>query len=231
MKIALISDIHSNFDALESLMVEFNKEEIKEVLVAGDLIGYYYRPDKVIKTIMLDKRFHCIKGNHERMFEEALKDNKKLEQYRKKYGSSFDVCMDLLSQKQINWLLSLPKTLNLSFGKNSFHISHGSLSGDEEYIYPNTNIQELKANYSESKFTIFGNTHYPFIHHNKAKYLINPGSVGQPRDIGNMSSYVIIDLKTEVIQFKRKKFNISKIIKEVMKHDPNIPFLQNILRR
>lgn len=231
MKIAVISDIHSNYDALKSLVIEFNKEDIEAILVAGDLIGYYYWPNKVINLIMLDKRFHCIKGNHERMFEEALKDRNGLLKYRKKYGSGFDACINLLSKKQINWLLSLPKNLDINFKKNTFHISHGSLSGDEEYIYPNANIKQLKANYSKKKFTIFGNTHYPFIHHNKGKYLINPGSVGQPRDIGNMSSFVIIDLKTEAIQFKRKKFNINKIIKEATKNDPNLPFLRNVLRR
>ena len=131
----------------------------------------------------------------------------------------------------MNWLLSLPKTLSLKISDSDFFISHGSISRDDEYIYPDTSLQKLKKNYSKKKFTIFGNTHYPFIHNYNGKYLINPGSIGQPRDLSAMASYVILDLETDVIQFKRKKFEINQIIEKVKEYDPDMLYLQNVLRR
>ena len=231
MKVAIISDIHANHLALEAVVNEFNKYNVEFILVAGDLIGYYYWPNKVIDLIMADNRFHCIRGNHERMLKEALENQSVLLKYRKKYGSGFDVCIDLLNDKQMNWLLALPETLSLKIGDSDFFISHGSMSSDDEYIYQDTSLQKLKANYSKKKFTIFGNTHYPFIHNYNRKFLINPGSIGQPRDLSSMASYVILDLETDVIQFKRKKFEINQIIEKVKKYDPDMLYLQNVLRR
>ena len=231
MKAAIISDIHANHFALEAVISELDKDNIEFILVAGDLIGYYYWPNKVIELLMSDNRVHCIRGNHERMFKEALKDKAALLKYRKKYGSGFDICIELLNDNQLNWLLSLPKTLSLNIGSSDFYISHGGLSSDNEYIYPDTSSQKLISSYSKKKFTIFGNTHYPFIHHHNGRYLINPGSIGQPRDINSMASYVILDLDNDVIQFKRKKFETNKIIEKAKKIDPDVVYLQNVLRR
>ena len=83
MKVALISDIHANFYALETVVQDLDKECVESVIVAGDLIGYYYWPHKVVDLIMSDSRFFCIRGNHERMFKEALADNDIFERYRK----------------------------------------------------------------------------------------------------------------------------------------------------
>ncbi len=231
MKVALISDIHANFFALETVVQDLDKECVESVIVAGDLIGYYYWPHKVVDLIMSDSRFFCIRGNHERMFKEALVDNNIFERYRKKYGSGFDVCKKMLDKTQLNWILSLPETLSVKFDNREFFVAHGSLKDDKDYIYPDSSLSQIISNYSQKEFTVLGNTHYPFIHHNDGKYLINPGSVGQPRDESAMSSYVIINLETGVIKFKRKKFEIVNIIKEANKNDPELPFLQNVLRR
>ena len=97
MKVAVISDIHANHLAFEAVLKQFNKDNVESILVAGDLIGYYYWPHKIIDIIMEDDRFFCIRGNHERMLKEAIEDEIMLLKYRKKYGSCFDVCIEFLN--------------------------------------------------------------------------------------------------------------------------------------
>jgi len=232
MKVALLSDIHANYKALETVLKDLNKENITSIIVAGDLVGYYYWPHKVIDLIMRDKRFYCIQGNHDRMLKKALDDDDFLKKCRKKYGSGYDICIKQLKDKHLNWLFSLPQNLSLNFGKKSFYVTHSSLANDDnDYIYPTSKLKELLSNYSEKDFTIFGHTHYPLIHNHNGKYLINPGSVGQPRDSAAMASYVILYMDTGIVQFKRIPFSVDPIIKEAKRKDPNLPYLQNILKR
>ena len=96
MKVALLSDIHANHKALEIVLEDLNKEEVDLIIVAGDIVGYYYWPHKVIDLIMSDARFHCIQGNHDRMLEKALYDKKFLIKYRRKYGTAYDICKEKL---------------------------------------------------------------------------------------------------------------------------------------
>ena len=69
MKIAFISDIHSNIFALNSVYEDLNTEKVERIFIAGDLIGYYYWPKDVIDLIRSDDRFLCIAGNHEKIYE------------------------------------------------------------------------------------------------------------------------------------------------------------------
>ena len=232
MKVALLSDIHANHKALEIVLEDLNKEEVDSIIVAGDIVGYYYWPHKVIDLIMSDARFHCIQGNHDRMLEKALYDKKFLIKYRRKYGTAYDICKEKLKDKHLDWLFSLPKNLSLNFGTKSFYVTHSSLSNDDnDYIYPDSKLEKLLLNYSDKTYTIFGHTHYPLIHNYGDQYLINPGSVGQPRDSAAIASYVILNVDTGVIQFKRKSFSPDSIIEEAEKLDSKLPYLQNVLRR
>ena len=77
MKVAVISDVHANIYALRSVLHDLDKEGVENILVAGDLIGYYYWPSEVVKILMEDSRVHCIRGNHENILEETLNNNEK----------------------------------------------------------------------------------------------------------------------------------------------------------
>jgi len=230
-KVAIISDIHANIYAFSSVMEIINKKNIDHIIVAGDIVGYYYWPDKVIKKIMMDSRFHCIKGNHDSLLENIYKNKDQMKKYKKKFGSSYQITLEKLDANQLNWLFNLPKELDLKIDNQTFSIRHGSILSEEEYIYPDSTSDKLLNNYSHSKYTIFGHTHYPFIHTNKNKILINPGSVGQPRDYGDLASFAITDTSNSTIVFYRAKFPTNPIKKEVFKVDSDLPYLYEVLER
>lgn len=231
MKVAVISDLHANIHALRAVLDDLNKEEVNAILVAGDLIGYYYWPAEVVKLLMTDKRFFCIRGNHENILQEVLASDTAAKCYLNKYGSGYEACRRQLSEAQLQWLFSLPEQTVVTFEGETFHLGHGALGNTDEYLYPDAPFGRLLDNYSDSKYTIFGHTHYPFLHQYGGRYLLNPGSVGQPRDIGGLASYLVINTANQVVRFKRKAFDRTPVIDAAREKDPSLGYLADIMNR
>ena len=231
MRIAFLSDIHANIDAFRAVLDIIDRESIDKIYIAGDLIGYYYHPDKVIDICMARDDIHCIKGNHDQNFLKALSDKDFMTKMIKKYGSSYRIAKEKLSDKQINWLENLPSKLKFTIKKVSITIAHGSIHSEDEYVYPSKTNAELLNQLSDSEYTVLGHTHYPFFWCKENKWLINPGSVGQPRDQGALSSFFYLDLKNKTLQPRKSQFPLKKLIKEIIKNDPNKNYLKNVFIR
>ncbi|WP_412775781.1 metallophosphoesterase family protein [Thalassospira lucentensis] len=231
VKVAVLSDIHANIYALEAVIDLIDKEKISHVLVAGDLVGYYYWPKEVVEVCRTDSRFTCIQGNHESNLKIARKDASVLDRLTKKYGSSYQICLDVLTEEQLDWLLNLPDRENVVIGDATFSLLHEASVGGGGYLYPDSALTEIVANYSDAQYSVLGHTHYPFVHSRGNRWLINPGSVGQPRDIGNLASFLIVDLASNVVVPKRVPFPTKKIIQCADEYDPHLPYLKNILQR
>lgn len=231
MKVAMISDIHANIYALETVYAEIKKLGVEKIIVLGDLVGYYYWPKEVLDIIRNDKTIYCIKGNHELILNKFIENDPSTDQYRKKYGSGYDTCLNDLNKEDLAWLSNLPEQIEFEIEGHGFYLSHGSLNSIDEYLYPDSNLNKLEENYSNHQFTAFGHTHYPFLHTWHNKIMINPGSIGQPRDKGGLASYVILNLENHAIQFKKSPFNTASLIETAKKTDPKIDYLWKIMSR
>lgn len=231
MKVAIISDVHANIHALRVVLNDLNKEGVARILVAGDLVGYYYWPSEVVQLVMEDERFICIRGNHENILQEVKANQEAANRYRHKYGSGYDFCRDQLSESQMSWLLSLPREKYVTLDDETFYLSHGALGSTDEYLYPDVSLERLLENYSDARYTIFGHTHYPFLHQHEGRYLLNPGSVGQPRDSGGLASYLIVNTRNQVIRFKRKAYDTDVVVKAAEANDPSLSYLSAIMKR
>lgn len=231
MYIALLSDIHSNIFALDAVFADFKNKKIDKIIVCGDMIGYYYWPKKVINKLLNDDRVICISGNHEKILKKSMSDDHESSKYKEKYGSGYEFCINQLSASELDWVTNLPEHLNVKINNYTFSIAHGSLENPDKYIYPDISSEILEKNHSKSDFTILGHTHYPFLKCNGDNIIINPGSVGQPRDISRIASYVLINTKNRAITFRRVRFEIDKIISAAKKYDPEIPYLRTVLER
>lgn len=231
MKVALLSDIHANIHALEEVLRDCERENVKHIIVAGDLVGYYYWPHQVVRRLMHDDSITCIRGNHEEILSKTLRSEDDAIRFRKKYGSGFDICKQAMSTDEKDWLLQLPQSAEVELEKVYFHINHGSPFSLDEYVYPDVSTEVLKRCHVGSGFTVVGHTHYPLIHTIGGSSLVNPGSVGQPRDIGGLASYTVINLSNHIVRFKRIPFDTSKVIAETQIIDPNFPYLSEIMVR
>lgn len=231
MNIAILSDIHANNFALEAVINDVEANQCEQIWVLGDLVGYYYWPKPVIDYFMNNEKCTVIKGNHEKLLERASSDPQFAEVCRKKYGSGINICIDTLSPEQRDWLKNLPESLELTIGDLKVGLYHGSERSVNEYIYPDCNPARLAKIPTSFDYIFFGHTHYPVVFCQNGTLIANPGSVGQPRDVGSLASYIILNTNNKSLSYKRVPFDSSEICQQAENIDSHYPYLYEILKR
>ena len=139
MKIGVISDIHGNYDALVEVLKKAKKEDVAHLLILGDIVGYYYHPDKILE-LLSEWSFEMVKGNHEMIMEDLIANPLLEESIRLKYGSGHQEAINKLTFQQLDFLKSLPETKSLQFDGVSLLMSHGSPWSNDYYIYPDFSL-------------------------------------------------------------------------------------------
>lgn len=231
MKIAIISDIHGNYDALFEVLIKARKEKVEHLLILGDIVGYYYHPDKILE-LLSEWSFVMVKGNHEIIMENLIANPLLGESIRLKYGSGHKEAINKLSIKQLEFLESLSETKTIEYDGVSILMCHGSPWANDYYIYPDCKKDILlKCDSKEHDFVLIGHSHYAFAIRNRNSVLINPGSVGQSRQIGGKASWVVLNTKNKCFQFMSTDYNVEKLLNEVEQKDSQISYLSEILKR
>jgi len=228
MKIAIISDIHGNSYALKETLRIINKEKIKKIFILGDMIGYYYGTD--IFEMLENYECEFIAGNHEVMFKKIIDGQLNIKDITKKYGNGMKLFIEKGRKRDHIFIsnLEISKTLNINNLK--IGLFHGSPESVDEYIYPDTGYEKLKSlNKNNFDFIFLGHTHRPFIFSDKNHTVVNPGSVGQNRLEGGVSSWVILNTENKCVQFMNTKYDISNLVEEI-KNDESL-YLKEILKR
>ena len=231
MKIAVISDIHGNVDALIEVLKKAKKEGVAHLLVLGDIVGYYYHPDKILE-VLSEWSFDLIKGNHEKILEDVITDASLSESIRLKYGSGHQEAIKKLTKEQLAFLKGLPETKSVRFDNTSLLMCHGSPWSNDYYIYPDCEKEViLKCDSAAHDFVLIGHSHYAFAIKNENSVLINPGSVGQSRQTGGKASWCIINTVNRCFQMMSTDYNTENLLSEVKEKDPEITYLTDILKR
>ncbi len=215
MKLALISDIHSNLEALKAILKDIKKRKIKNIYCAGDIVGYGASPNECIKLVK-ENNVLSVMGNHDL----CCANLKRIEWFNR-YGQKAALYQNkILTLKNKQFLLKLPKIIR----KDSFFIVHGSPKDAlYEYVFPEISSWDFKEffNLIKKQILIMGHTHIPFIKKFKNKLIINPGSVGQPRDANPKASYSILDNKNLKAEIIRIPYNIKIAANKIIKN--NLP--------
>jgi len=231
MKIGVISDIHGNIDALTQVLHKAKREKVEHLLVLGDIVGYYYHPDKIL-NLLSRWSFNIIKGNHEKILEDVIADSALGETIRLKYGSGHQEAIHKLTKEQLDYLKDLPETKSVQFNDTCLLMCHGSPWSIDYYIYPNCKKEIiLKCDSKEHDFVLIGHSHYAFAIQNEHSILINPGSVGQSRQAGGKASWCIINTENKCFQMLTTDYNTNKLLSEVAEKDPEIKYLTEVLKR
>lgn len=231
MKIAFISDIHSNIEAFQAVLKFLETKKINQIYIAGDIIGYYYYAAEVINLCMSSENIFCIRGNHDRNFLDAIYSEPLMEKLTSKYGSGYKKTKDQLSPSQINWLRTLPNKLTITVSDITLTVAHGSVDNEDTYIYPDASSEVLSEQILDSDITVLGHTHHSFIWCKDNKYLLNPGSVGQPRDQSSLASILVLDTFNRVVIPYKVKFSFKRLKKDILKFDPDNKYLLKVLER
>ncbi len=219
MKLAIISDIHANYEALDSVLEDIDSKGVSQILCLGDIVGYGPDPLRCVTRI---QSLGCpvIRGNHDH---DAAND-RPLDNLNDTARLSLEWTRKELSSAQREWLGSLPFSRRVG----RFAISHSSLDQPEAWHYIRDLADaERSLNLQNVPLCFIGHTHRPgyfeqkggITHEirkkshdidNDAKVLVNVGSVGQPRDGDMRASYVIFDRVQRTIEFQRVEYEVAK---------------------
>ena len=232
MRAAVLSDIHANPFALQAVLEDCERQGVSHYLILGDLVGYYYWPRKVLDLLNGVEPKTVIQGNHERLLAVAIQEPAARDEIEKELGRGIETCFEQLEETEINWLISLPERQEIALGGRQLLLCHGAPFDRDAYVYPTAALDVLQACcVPEVDFVLQGHTHYPLSFANEGVHLINPGSVGQPRDIGGAAAYGILNLENRVWRPRRIPYPLEPILEGIDAGDPNGRYLRKILTR
>jgi len=229
MRLAVISDIHSNADALVSVLADADSSRADEIICLGDLIGYGPEPNEAILMIQ-ERNIPAVMGNHE------------LGVVRRDYlrllnpiaCQSLLINMDMLSEESLKFINRLETSL-ISYNARFVH----GFPPDSPTIYmfepDEEGVCEAFGKYGE-RLCFVGHTHsLGFIEYDgksvayshlmkglttlcrDKRYIINAGSVGQPRDGDNHAKYLIWDTSEDTIEVKFVHYDIDSVVNKIIK--------------
>jgi len=214
MKVAIISDIHANISALSVVLDDIEKRKCGAVFCLGDYIGYYYWPNEVLNVLRgLDVAFF-IKGNHEDLFFKSIEDKDFRKKIQIKYGLGIECAIDNLTKENLSFLQSLEASKEVMFSGVRFSMHHGSPCSIDEYVYPDATKEKLGffADKVDAEVILLGHTHHQYSAQINNRLIINPGSVGQARDVRGLAAYSILNLQNMVVTTVRLLYDFSKIM-------------------
>jgi putative phosphoesterase len=229
MRVAILSDIHGNIDALNAITSTTAFLDCDLYINAGDAIGYYLQPSEVIDKL-IEFNFVSIKGNHEELLEQAASDKSLLAEMTLKYGIGHQACFDQLSKNQLEFLFHLPFSSKIITPRGNIEIFHGSPKSSNDYIYPDSNLEKMALQIpKDCMWLILGNTHWPMIRSIGNTTIINPGSVGQSRNGSGKAHWAILDTDRISISFIEEDYESSMLIEKLKVLNPGHPKLWEAL--
>lgn len=231
MKLALIGDIHGNDRALLAVLEAASAANVDRLLVTGDLVGYYFAPLQVLDLLSGWDR-DVVRGNHEVMLSAARSDPAYLAKVEVRYGSGVRIAIDQLNSKQLDELCTLPHPLELDIDGVRVLLCHGAPWDLDQYIYPDADprliVRCAPENYD---LVVMGHTHYPMLKRIGKTVVVNPGSVGQPRDRKPGACWALFDTEDHTIELRRESYDSSDLVRECQLRHPELPYLSEVLQR
>lgn len=222
MRYLILSDIHSNLVALEAVLADAPSG--LPIWCLGDLVGYGPNPNECVK-LLRDMDIECIIGNHDW----AATGQTDIEDFNTEAKAAVIWTKEQLTPENTRYLKGLP----LSLIKDQFTLVHGSPRKPvwEYILHPST--ASLNFSYFNTNYCFVGHTHVPVIFRMQdqdgqpvceaeqlwdaglyslgdERLIINPGSVGQPRDGDTRASYAILDTDANALDYRRVSYDVDK---------------------
>lgn len=219
MKIAIFADVHSNLEALDTMLSFCKSEKVQSYISAGDIVGYGPNPNECI-DIFKQMNIESVLGNHDA----ACSGIKDILWFNPDAQRAILWSRVNLNEENRLYLLHLPKILV----KGEITIAHGSPRDPlDEYLLT---LQQLLENvgYFNTNVCCVGHSHFPFVFRyseygyelftenleemsftidERYKYIVNVGSVGQPRDGDNRLCFCIYHLEKKELKFFRLEYD------------------------
>ena len=214
MKIAVISDIHSNLDAFEAVIADL--PTVDNIICLGDIVGYGPQPNEVVEKVRQLRPVVVLSGNHDYAISTG-----EIEGFSPHAAIAAKWTRKQLKKENLRYLTALSPSSRLVLDEVRISLFHASPRDPlSEYIYPGILQSEVDTllDQSEGKLLLLGHTHVPMVCSSKKGILANPGSVGQPRDTIPRASYAILtvsDGRVSVV-IRRVVYNIDSVAEKII---------------
>ncbi|MEJ2636790.1 MAG: metallophosphoesterase family protein [Calditrichia bacterium] len=225
MKIAVISDIHSNLAALTEALNFIRKEQVDKIVCLGDVVGYGPRPNECVELVRENCQI-CLMGNHDHAVL-GLTDTYHFNQYAREAVNWTRRTLTIYNKA---YLENLP----FSHHENELLYVHSTPVNPEEWHYI---LSEYEAKQYLNKLTqricFVGHSHIPVIFsaqkgsfyeeeteldYKNSKYIINVGSVGQPRDGDPRLCFVLFDTESGLFKYVRLEYPVQETYDEILEN-------------
>lgn len=238
MHYLLLSDLHANQEALEAVLADAEQRYSSDytAVCLGDVVGYGADPESVLARIrsLTDT---VIRGNHDK----AVSLGENLEWFNPAARDATYWTLNQLGSESVDFLRDLPKGPKLV---NGFQICHGSPLDEDEYLITSADVEVISGSVDVG-ITFFGHTHIqggfrilrgvvsvlprPATEDDsetieleeQAYYLLNPGSVGQPRDHDPRAAYAVYDARNRLCHLHRVPYDIETAQRKIL--DAGLP--------
>ncbi len=228
MRTAIISDIHANLVGFRAFLDAAERLRVRRILCLGDIVGYNPWPNECVQIIR-ERSVVCVMGNHDRVAARLNEPN----DFNAPARETILWTRDILTDDNHEFLAKLPERYSMD---STTILVHGSPRDPDEYILT-TGIARENAVFMEERFGaclgFFGHTHVPGIFEG-ARYtmrneegkihlkegsvcLINPGSIGQPRDGDPRASFLIYDDDEMSVDFHRVSYDIPAVNEAIIR--------------
>lgn len=233
-RIAVISDIHANIRALDAVLADIDTLHCDSVLCAGDLVGYGPRPREVI-AVMRARDIACVMGNYDEAIGFRLPscgchidnpEQKRLSLHALRWTA------DKVSAEDRLFLRGLPEQLLLEASGQRIYVTHATPDSIKDYVYgcDDEKIEQMLQDVDENIY-IYGHTHYPYTRRHGQHFILNPGSVGRPKQGDSRASYALLELEGDRVQVSHRKvvYDVEAVAQDMLALGID-PFFADFLR-
>ena len=229
MRTLILSDIHANLTALQAVLAD--AAPFDRVFCLGDVVGYGPDPNACIETMMALPGLYCVKGNHDAALlglidVHAFKDEARL---------SLEWLATQIRPENYHWLQELPERIEVE----DFTLAHGSPRDPLWEYVMDVRVARVNMDAFKTSACLVGHTHIPSIFKMEGeteksthlyligpdqpfklnfKSIVNPGSVGQPRDHNPLSSYLVYDDQADFPwTYHRVPYDVEAVQRRILK--------------
>ncbi len=207
MRILLLADIHANWAALSAI-----NEPFDVCLVLGDLVDYGLDPAPCIDWVR-QKATHAVRGNHDHGVAQNVRVHGK-GGFKYLTGVTRQITQERITPDHRRFLGSLPISKRVTLDNTKFLLVHATPRDPmDEYTIADVEFWSRRLQDVDANVICVGHTHHPYVLEVGDKLVINPGSVGQPRDGDPRASYGIIE--NQRVELKRIEYPVEETVKTV----------------
>jgi len=231
MRYLILTDIHANLEALETCLSDAKLRGYNDTIFLGDLVGYGADPNAVVDVLRALNPVAMVRGNHDKV----VFGMDQAEGFNAVAKSAAAWMLRTLTEENRAWVAALPQGPHAV--NDLIEICHGSPYDEDAYIFDEADAR-LALQSTTRPLCLFGHTHYPVTFElsngsfssmgpaadmeatlelkDGVKYLLNPGSVGQPRDGDPRAAYAIVDTRAMRVELFRLMYPVEAAQKKIV---------------